>query len=107
MKKVKFLRYQYCDILHNIISSLGVLNSENFWFRKLFVDEGGLAAVLGIVEFYSERGEEADYTAIDSDYDEEEYEFQNMELESVVTFALTAACYDQDGDDYGCEEMSM
>jgi hypothetical protein len=52
-KEIKFLKHEYSALLETIISCLSILNAEVPFFRRLFVDCGGIDSVLKIVEFYS------------------------------------------------------
>jgi len=61
----------------------------------MFINFDGIKAVLGIVEFFSDIN---DPEPIDKGEDEinEELEYMNFELDNMITFTLTSACYDDE-----------
>ena len=65
-------------LLYNLVWSLGILNAEYAPFSDEFVKFNGIGTVLELINTYGNW----------ADYDEE--------LETVVTYALCSACYDNE-----------
>ena len=64
--EVKFLKKFYSDYILNLVWTVGVLNSEVHNFRTIFIDSGGIKAVLAVSEFFSDLANGYD----DNDYDD-------------------------------------